>query len=382
MASSNRSTTDSPNARNRAAHQYVRNNDGAPLASPTDLQIGSASPRRKSPPSPAIRASDPSPFVRNGIGDKNEGEASSFSHLSSTNSEDLFLEEQRAILRQIEDANHLQRKKANDYSQLEDSGCDETFASSHTTLDRWSIGPDKEEDESPFSTFAYSEADNDDELVQEQVRILEEIHQRASQEGNQKLASNHITDDDVIQEQIRIMQEFQLQADAAKQQHSPKAPPLPSPSRSNTARFPSARGMLEEETRYPEIPHQEQPILTKVSNGRSESSSKTSSYQDCSLQLENGSKIRVKGTKHVYESIAAGKAILAQCASCDTVSQVDSSCRALYCTFCHQVSPVNRRTSGLSAAMMMISDSDLARSIQSQEKEVAYRHRRKSPSAA
>lgn len=119
--------------------------------------------------------------------------------------------------------------------------------------------------------------------------------------------------------------------------------------------------MFEEVVRYPKIP---QGISMASFKDKAFSNKSTALYyQDRTLQLENGCKMRVKGTKHAYKSIEAGKAVLTQCASCGTVSQVDASCKALYCTHCEQITPVREMTP---------SDIDIARAVQSQEKEVSY----------
>jgi hypothetical protein len=68
------------------------------------------------------------------------------------------------------------------------------------------------------------------------------------------------------------------------------------------------------------------------------------SYQDRIMALENGKKLRIKGTKHIHELLEHGNAssvALVKCPCCRTVSQVCGiSTKALYCVKCGCMSPI------------------------------------------
>ena len=264
-----------------------------------------------------------------------------------TDSVNIFGEEQRAIFQKIENDNNVLKPE---------TGCDETIArvGSFTlsacdllevhNLDRASRNHEWNPSR-PFSTLEKAALDGED-LIQEQLRILDEI-QGTSRSDQHVPAEDMISDHDVIQEQVRIMQDIQaLLNTPGKPSFATEIRPSPS---FKTCLFPE-RAVIEENERCYEL---SQTVTDKAS-------SKLSWYQDRTLQQENGCQLRVKGTRHVHESIAAGKAVLTQCAFCGTVSQVIVDCKALYCTLCHQVSPVNETAS----------DSEIARSIQCQEKEL------------
>jgi hypothetical protein len=270
-------------------------------------------------------------------------------------SENAYLEEQRAILKRIEEENNYKTTSQQD----QQSWCEETFASTRSSV--WSTLDHSKNDQLDHTTSHSVEGyedqaiyvlNGDDALKDDDMRIPEQLFMLEGGQGTLRRGfhtnpapANEIPYDEVIQEQIRILQEIQAQDVSAKQ---PTAKVTPSP-RSAT-RIPSSKAMVE----------QVDGISVKAPSSKDDSS-KSSSYQDLNLQLENGCKLRVKGTKHVYKSISAGTAVLTMCTVCGTVSQVNANCKALYCTCCHQVSPMHAP-----------SDAEIARAIQRQEKEVAY----------
>jgi len=93
------------------------------------------------------------------------------------------------------------------------------------------------------------------------------------------------------------------------------------------------------------------------------------SFQDRVTRLENGKKLRVKGTQHTYHSIARGTAILVTCPCCSTVLQVDASTKNVYCLRCQQVSPMELARGG--GGSDTDRDSNIAGSVQRQEIDVA-----------
>jgi hypothetical protein len=97
------------------------------------------------------------------------------------------------------------------------------------------------------------------------------------------------------------------------------------------------------------------------------------SSQDRVTRLNNGRKLRVKGTQHAYMSIARGTAIIVTCPCCQTVLQVDASTKLLYCTCCQHVSPIELATSPTSNGNDAgLHDHQIAGSVQQQEIDVAY----------
>jgi hypothetical protein len=92
------------------------------------------------------------------------------------------------------------------------------------------------------------------------------------------------------------------------------------------------------------------------------------SSQDRVTRLNNGKKLRVKGTQHAYMSIARGTAIIVTCPCCQTVLQVDASAKRLYCTRCQHVSPIELANKGNNVGLY---DDRIVGSVQQQEIDVA-----------
>ena len=97
---------------------------------------------------------------------------------------------------------------------------------------------------------------------------------------------------------------------------------------------------------------------------------------DCVETLSSGKRLRVKGTRHVYKAIERGTATLVRCYNCQTVLQVTSTTKAVYCTCCHQVTPMELAIScdvdgGGSNHSNVYEDRRIASSVQNQEYDVA-----------
>jgi len=182
------------------------------------------------------------------------------SHLSSAlfDYQNAYLEEQRAILWQIEE-----EKSKNALQQLhgQQSGCEASFASTRllalSTLEGSEIEQldtgspshsykEHEKQASPCSTF--DDVQNDDDLIPEQLRILEEI-QGTSQRAYsypETTVNEIITGDDVLQEQMSIMQEIEVQ-DASTTKPAAK---VTSPPRSVAARRLLSHAIVEEQVEH------------------------------------------------------------------------------------------------------------------------------------
>jgi len=228
---------------------------------------------------------------------------------------------------------------------------------------------------------------SNDEIVQEQLRILREIESNRERRAERADVNdttafedckprarppsiittctdadelNHqLTDQEVIREQQRILDELQQ---AARSRQTPASSAQQTVAASSYAASASRqdRFLQQPETRTSAAPS------TKKSNS-------SGAYHDATYQLANGTKVRVKGTQHVYRRIQDGHTtVLTQCVTCATVSQVlnapGKGSNLFYCTVCHQVGPIREMNTSMA-------DADIAAALQSQEKEVAYQHK-------
>lgn len=57
-------------------------------------------------------------------------------------------------------------------------------------------------------------------------------------------------------------------------------------------------------------------------------------------KLSNGKKIKVMGKKHVFKAIGNGTATIVKCSGCAVVLQVPAKSKAVYCSFCDTVTPM------------------------------------------
>jgi hypothetical protein len=87
--------------------------------------------------------------------------------------------------------------------------------------------------------------------------------------------------------------------------------------------------------------------------------------EDCVKELYDGKKVRIRGTKHTWNDVAKGTAVIVQCPCCQSVLQVGTKAKLLYCTVCNEVSPVELLSSGV------CDDNDLADALQDQEIEIS-----------
>jgi hypothetical protein len=117
-------------------------------------------------------------------------------------------------------------------------------------------------------------------------------------------------------------------------------------------------------------------------SGMPDNSSKTvpsdnaiASSQDRVTRIDNGKKLRIKGTQHAYMSIAKGTAIIVTCPCCQTVLQVDASTKLLFCTRCQHVSELAPSPKNYHDNNACIDDYQIAGSVQQQEIDVACAQR-------
>jgi hypothetical protein len=257
--------------------------------------------------------------------------------LPSIELEHVVLKQQEEILEQIERRNRRREAKNTERNDVESSGHRESANS-----------PIPPVDEVRFSRLSTPSESLDDEIVRDQRLGLASVMDRSLRLTRQS-SLGEVTDDEVIEEQRRIMQAFKDSIGKALVQSETSTAPMNEEStldrqRSTNDQVGAVKG-----------------AHSKIRNTDQLSLRSLQSYQDRTVLLSNGRRLRVKGTKHVYKSIAEGKAVLVQCSSCDIVSQVDPACQALYCPICHQLTLV-------SASITTASDSELARSIQHPEK--------------
>lgn len=83
-------------------------------------------------------------------------------------------------------------------------------------------------------------------------------------------------------------------------------------------------------------------------------------------------KVNVKGTDHTIQSIASGKAVLAQCSSCYTILQVGETAKHVYCTQCETVTSMEEAR-GVCTSKAGATDDLISKSLQRQEMSIALR---------
>ncbi|GAX21076.1 hypothetical protein FisN_1Lh250 [Fistulifera solaris] len=91
-------------------------------------------------------------------------------------------------------------------------------------------------------------------------------------------------------------------------------------------------------------------------------------HEDTVQHLENGQTVRMKGMRHVYQSIGQGRATVVQCPNCATFLQVNQKAsQAVYCVMCQQVSQLDTMLPSFAVG----DDGLLAKAMQIQEAEAA-----------
>jgi hypothetical protein len=101
--------------------------------------------------------------------------------------------------------------------------------------------------------------------------------------------------------------------------------------------------------------------------------------QDLASTLSNGQKLRVKGIHQTYKDISTGKAVLVKCPCCFTFLQVGNTSINIYCTICEHVSPMELARQADSSGSTQVPshealsdiDSQIAGIMQIQELDVA-----------
>jgi hypothetical protein len=171
-------------------------------------------------------------------------------------------------------------------------------------------------------------------------------------QGDQQ--SEHIAR--LIQEQAKLLQQFEEAARAAP--------------RSETFVDVDVSMLLND----PEVMREQHRLYlsfqaSKLSAGAAAKADKekVKRYQkDTVQQLENGRTIRMKGMRHVYQSIGQGCATVVQCPNCATFLQVDKKVsQAVYCVMCQRISQLD----AMSPSFAMGDDGLLAKAMQLQEAE-------------
>jgi hypothetical protein len=92
------------------------------------------------------------------------------------------------------------------------------------------------------------------------------------------------------------------------------------------------------------------------------------SSQDRVTRLNDGRKLRIKGTQHAYLSIERGTAIIVTCPCCQTVLQVDASAKLILLLNIFHLTNLQRHPEENNAALH---DYQIAGSVQQQEVDVA-----------
>jgi hypothetical protein len=185
-----------------------------------------------------------------------------------------------------------------------------------------------------------------------------------------------LNDSDLVEEQRRIYHEIQRRgAESHKAPHqqllqrTAKPPPVAAATAPATAPALSQQGYFNNIVSRRGLQGKQGKDITREEV--------MDALNDSVKHFGNGRKVRVKGMRQAYDSVARGTAILVQCPCCNTYLQVDRSAKAVYCICCHQVVPMDAATGGSSPSSH---DADVARLVQSQEHEIA--HARKTASSA
>jgi len=153
-------------------------------------------------------------------------------------------------------------------------------------------------------------------------------------------------DQDMIEEQRRLLEQFERTKRAA----------VPSSDTAGTNRLP----VTTIKTRKHEHPSQ---------GSSSSSSASLFSCDDHATRIQNHF-VRVKGSRHAYDAIAHGSAVIVQCSGCYAVLQVPSNAKNVFCTVCNHVTPMDLALN-VSSQRLNVQDSDIARKIQIQEIDAA-----------
>ena len=129
-------------------------------------------------------------------------------------------------------------------------------------------------------------------------------------------------------------------------------PVVPLPSRSSPPRQPAARSSPQDTNAAVSANSQRRASCNRGTAKKNPASSPStmSMVDDRVANLGNGKKLRLKGTKHAYKSILQGQATIVQCPCCHIMLQISATAKNLYCTGCHQVSPILLDDSSLGAA--------------------------------
>lgn len=87
-------------------------------------------------------------------------------------------------------------------------------------------------------------------------------------------------------------------------------------------------------------------------------------------RLRSGQKVRIKGTRRVYEEMHKRNTIICQCSVCETYLQVSKESVNMFCSVCHNISSVESN-SGHSLSSTAHLDNEIAKNMQRQEYDVA-----------
>lgn len=311
--------------------------------------------------------------------------------LASLGLSQLEIEEQQAALRKIQTQKRreeqrritaaLRNRRGKPTSPPPPSPTPPFFASQHfqdkMSQEDFNVKAQSPCDGDSLSTHNKVLLRDDASIIREQLRILQDIEEkhrqhRATKSSASSESSSSLSDykprvqpfyskdcgeeQEAIPSDEAIAREQQLLFDELQVSSAPKPPSS------------SISAPVLPVSRVPPPPAKKP---TRIASSPVNTSHRNNIYQDSTLQLENGTKVRVKGTSHVYNSILAGKrTVFTECVTCGTVSQVNGngSSGLFYCTICQQVGPVQEMAS-------CQQDADLAAALQNQEREAAYQQK-------
>jgi hypothetical protein len=156
----------------------------------------------------------------------------------------------------------------------------------------------------------------------------------AASSGRRKQCKSTLQDDEDLSQKKKPPVGFRNSSASAF-----RRPPIARPGSLSTRTSPTARDGRRK--KYMSTLHEDERLL-KTQAGKHRSGLSKQDYSDDSVaELYGGRKLHVHGTKQTLDDIATGNAIFVKCPGCQTVLQVGSKAKILYCTICAAVSPID-----------------------------------------
>lgn len=193
--------------------------------------------------------------------------------------------------------------------------------------------------------------------------------------------TTYLSDPELILEQRRILEHIQREAQAKLPRVDASPTPPPSSSTTSSSDPPRLAAMADDDEATSYKQQVRMMLLggsptthpTTIPPTRVQSlDSMVAASEDSLTLLPNGKKVRLKGTQHTYMAMEAGTAVLVRCFLCQCVLHVPSSTiTAVYCPICQEVMPLELAAPDGATATLPSSDVEIACAVQQQEVDVA-----------